>query len=256
MNKNSDNNDDNLICNNYSNNNLSETNNHNIRDNNSDINTDYSSDYSLPEEKINLEPEFEIYDENENFGDSSSKNNKFNFVNFLTNNPKTVFVFSLIIVLIMGLLIGSLLLAPVFNKNNNEIQYPTDSSISGPTKAPVIDNNTENKGFLTYAVTENEGTALSTAEIAAKCLNSVVEIRTETVAYGQFYQEYVTEGAGSGVIITKDGYIVTNYHVIAEANSVYVTLNSGEEFQAELIGTDERSDLAVVKINEDNLLSL
>ncbi|MGI6706984.1 MAG: S1C family serine protease [Clostridia bacterium] len=61
------------------------------------------------------------------------------------------------------------------------------------------------------------------------------------------------QGAGSGVIISEDGYIVTNNHVIEGASTVTVILPGGKEVNAQVIGTDPRSDLAVIKINEKNL---
>jgi serine protease Do len=61
------------------------------------------------------------------------------------------------------------------------------------------------------------------------------------------------EGMGSGVIITADGYIVTNYHVIREATQISVTLNDGQSFDANVAGADPNSDIAVLKINGSNL---
>ncbi len=60
-------------------------------------------------------------------------------------------------------------------------------------------------------------------------------------------------GLGSGLIVREDGYILTNEHVIAEAVDVKVKLSDGREFEAEVIGSDPKSDLAVIKINETNL---
>ena len=60
-------------------------------------------------------------------------------------------------------------------------------------------------------------------------------------------------GVGSGVIITKDGYILTNNHVVDGANEVKVTLTDGREFTAKVIGRDPKTDVAVVKIDADNL---
>lgn len=64
------------------------------------------------------------------------------------------------------------------------------------------------------------------------------------------------QGSGSGVIINEDGYIVTNNHVVAEAVEINVTLNDNREYQARIIGTDPTTDLALIKINEDNLPTL
>ena len=60
-------------------------------------------------------------------------------------------------------------------------------------------------------------------------------------------------GVGSGVIVTKDGYILTNNHVVDGANEVKVTLNDGRELKAKVVGKDPESDLAVVKIDAKDL---
>jgi serine protease Do len=96
-----------------------------------------------------------------------------------------------------------------------------------------------------------DGTSVS--DIVDATASSVVEITTETVETSQFMQQYTSSGAGSGVIITSDGYIVTNNHVISGANKITVTLKSGESYEAKLIGTDETTDIAVIKIEATDL---
>ncbi len=90
--------------------------------------------------------------------------------------------------------------------------------------------------------------------VVEQCANSVVEIQTEYVTNGSnLFQQYVSSGAGSGVILTTDGYIVTNHHVIEDANTITVRTRSGDEYKATLVGTDEQSDLAVLKIDASDL---
>ena len=90
----------------------------------------------------------------------------------------------------------------------------------------------------------------TTAEVAAIAMDSVVEIRTESVTLGnRIMGQYVSEGAGSGVIFSADGYIVTNNHVIEGANKITVTTRDGSEYDAALVGTDAKTDLAVLKVN-------
>jgi serine protease Do len=96
----------------------------------------------------------------------------------------------------------------------------------------------------------NVSAELSTADIAALAADAVVEITTGTS--GRMGQ-YVTEGAGSGVIITEGGYIVTNNHVVEGANQIHVRTKSGESYTAKLIGTDKENDLAVLKIEATGL---
>ena len=98
------------------------------------------------------------------------------------------------------------------------------------------------------------GSTMTVQQISKAVSDSVVEIRTESVSQGMWIQEYVTEGAGSGVVISEDGYIVTNNHVISGANKIYVTLDDSEkEYTAKLIGTDSANDIAVLKIDASGL---
>lgn len=95
---------------------------------------------------------------------------------------------------------------------------------------------------------------LSIQEIAARNLNSVVEIQTEDVS-GFLNQTYVQQGAGSGVIFSEDGYIITNNHVIDNASQITVKLHNGESYTATLVGKDSKTDLAVLKIEATGLIS-
>lgn len=100
---------------------------------------------------------------------------------------------------------------------------------------------------------------------AEKTIDCVVNVKTQsTVAYrnpiydffyGDRYQgeEEPVTGVGSGVIITADGYIVTNNHVIDNSEKVTVTLNDKREFSAKVVGTDHSTDLALLKIEGENL---
>lgn len=95
--------------------------------------------------------------------------------------------------------------------------------------------------------------SLSLPDIADATRDSVVEITTETVASSSRMRQFVVQGAGSGVVITTDGYIVTNNHVIDDATKVSVRLTSGETYEATLIGKDAQIDLAVIKISATGL---
>ncbi len=101
----------------------------------------------------------------------------------------------------------------------------------------------------------DNSSGLSVSEIAEQTVDSVVEISTETVTTGNRIRQYVSEGAGSGVIISGDGYIATNKHVIEGASKIIVRLRSGEEYSAELIGSDSKTDIAVLKISAEGLVA-
>jgi serine protease Do len=93
----------------------------------------------------------------------------------------------------------------------------------------------------------------SIADVVAEVKPSVVAINTEVVTYDIFNQPYTQTRAGSGWIINEDGLIVTNNHVVEGAESIAVTLDSGETFTAETVCGDSLSDLAVIKINASGL---
>ncbi len=101
---------------------------------------------------------------------------------------------------------------------------------------------------------------------AEMSVNAVVHIKTQSEQnnlvydpFAQFFggaprqETYIQQGYGSGVIISKDGYIVTNNHVIAGANKIEVVLNDKRVYIAEVVGADPSTDIALVKINEKEL---
>ena len=107
-------------------------------------------------------------------------------------------------------------------------------------------------------------------EAAESSVNAVVYIKTEFMQknsmwddffggtiwehfFGSAPSTYPVQAAGSGVIISSDGYIVTNNHVVQDAEKVTITLNDKREYEGEIIGTDPASDLALIKINESRL---
>lgn len=104
-----------------------------------------------------------------------------------------------------------------------------------------------------YELSKATGSKMTIDEVAEKNLPSVVEIKTESVEQDLWLQQYVTEGAGSGVIIKSDGYIITNSHVIEGASKITVTLSNKKEYTAKLIGADAQNDVAVIKINAKDL---
>ncbi len=98
----------------------------------------------------------------------------------------------------------------------------------------------------------DNGSALTVNQIAQKCTKSSVGIMVETTQY-YFGQAYKTGGVGSGFILSEDGYIATNHHVIENASKITVVLHDGTEYEATLVGSDSITDIAVVKINAKDL---
>ncbi len=95
---------------------------------------------------------------------------------------------------------------------------------------------------------------MTTQQVAEAVADTVVEITTETVQTGGFSSQYIESGAGSGVIISESGYIVTNNHVIEDATKITVTLKNGESYEAEFVGTGSPDlDIALIKIDAPDL---
>ena len=106
----------------------------------------------------------------------------------------------------------------------------------------------------TVSVANITGSELLTApEIYAAYVGSTVGITTEIVTTNGWGQPVSSAAAGSGFVITQDGYILTNYHVIEDANSIQVAFVDGTTYDAELVGGEEENDIAVLKINATGL---
>ena len=128
------------------------------------------------------------------------------------------------------------------NNDTKEESTRTDSTIR-------IGNRDNASIQLTSVDTSNQLTA---SEIYANNVNSTVGITTSITANYYGYQMEAS-AAGSGFILTDDGYIVTNYHVVEGANAIQITTYDNESYDAELIGYDESNDIAVLKVDAKNL---
>jgi S1-C subfamily serine protease len=89
-----------------------------------------------------------------------------------------------------------------------------------------------------------------------KNIGSVVNVTSRAVAFDFFYGLVPQEGQGSGFIIDRDGHILTNYHVIADARQVEVTLHNRKKYRATVVGTDRSHDLAIIQIKAPDLLPM
>ena len=96
-------------------------------------------------------------------------------------------------------------------------------------------------------------TLMSAAEVYAQTVNSVVSISSSTTTTNVFGQSVQIPSAGTGFVITADGYIVTNYHVVKGATAVTVTMYNGAEYDATVVGGDSDYDVAVLKIEATGL---
>lgn len=116
-----------------------------------------------------------------------------------------------------------------------------------------VGSTTKRISATNYTLEKATGSEKTIEEIVAMNENAVVEIRTESVSWDIWMQNYVTEGAGSGVIVDTKGYVLTCNHVVEGSSKITITLKNGTELDAKIVGTDPDNDLAVLKINATNL---
>lgn len=119
----------------------------------------------------------------------------------------------------------------------------TRTDLDGDGKADTVLDGDGN------VLTSAAGRELTAATVVYHVADAVVEITTETIVRSEWIGQYVTSGAGSGVIISASGFIITNNHVIEDADNIVVTLTDGSQYEALLIGTDEESDIALLWID-------
>ena len=109
-------------------------------------------------------------------------------------------------------------------------------------------------------ITASRETAITRAieKVGPSVASINVEQHISSVSFDPFFgfmyprEIYPMKSSGSGVVISPDGYVMTNHHVIENADKVTVTLSGGDEYEAEIIGSDPTSDLALLKLNGDN----
>lgn len=198
-----------------------------------DYQDDFYSDseyHDVDFEEINSEPSNYGY-----YGEDGSNDAAFSNFNNKKYISKRAFTIWLIIAMVLTALLTSLINGILIPKLN-------DAGFGNESVAPT-----------TYSIAKSTKSTISAEEIIAKNSASVVEIRTESVARDGWLNNFVKQGAGSGVIINKNGYIVTNNHVIEGAQKIIVTLKNGKGYNAKLIGRDPETDLAILKINASNL---
>jgi S1-C subfamily serine protease len=116
--------------------------------------------------------------------------------------------------------------------------------------APSTATQASNASVTRSTVTTTPGDA---SAVAAKALPSVVTITTESATVGRFGNAGTATGVGSGIILTSDGYILTNNHVVENSESLSVQLADGRTVSATVVKTDPQHDLAIIKANATGL---
>ena len=131
------------------------------------------------------------------------------------------------------------------------LAQPIYSSLSGGNETTIYTGDRTPTQVDTASVDTSK--ELTTAEIYAKYVNSCVGITVDIVSTNVFGQTVTGAAAGSGFVITEDGYILTNYHVIDGANSIKVTFDNGKEYTATYVGGEEKNVIAVIKVDATGL---
>ncbi|WP_165849298.1 S1C family serine protease [Candidatus Cryosericum septentrionale] len=159
------------------------------------------------------------------------------------SNPGRVFlVWGLIIGLLLGSVLGGILGNYVVMSNPGTFPWARTVSTTYPVGT---------SGSGTTIVTTEEQAIENAVKIASP---AVVQINITSVSQNPFgFSSGTQEGLGSGFIITSDGYVLTNNHVVENATKITVMLKDGREFSGQVVGTDATSDVAVVKISGTNL---
>lgn len=178
------------------------------------------------------------------------------------NTSKTKNVLLIVLVAVVSSIVT--LLGYNFMNKNNRFLAGEDDTASSEIRAYANSFDQDRNVVLTN-LTTSEGYPDFT-EAAARSVDGVVHVKTKTISQQQYINPFdfffgfgdrtpaqprEQVGFGSGVIISKDGYIITNNHVVDRATEVSVSLNDNREYTAKVVGTDPDSDLALLKIDGD-----
>ena len=178
---------------------------------------------------------------------------------------------NVILTALCSALAASVFTAAIFTTVTIATSKQNKPTITQNASAGAVSASNATNAITTAATTS--GDALTIPEIAEKCGPSVVGVINKTTVQSQrFYDPFtgryyyttpqgsdgsdtVEQGSGSGIILSADGYIVTNQHVISGASEISIILNTGDELTATIVGQDTKTDLAVLKVDTDIALT-
>ena len=163
----------------------------------------------------------------------------------------------LLAVAIVGSVGGSALTAAIAGIHQDKNTEDTAEGVTGTTDVTQESQDQADYQLVNHELpdtlpTNDTGKSLTESEVYALTVNSVVGITTEATT-NVFGQQAVSANAGTGFILSEDGYIITNQHVVVGADTIKVALYNGESYDAELVGGDSSYDIAVLKIEAEGL---
>ena len=139
-------------------------------------------------------------------------------------------------------------------KRNEQLIHQMQQTIE-ELKEEIKDNSFTGNGNSVSGTPNTSVDGLTPAQVYAQSVESIVAV-TAKITGNMFGQVTQSTSSGSGFLISEDGYVVTNYHVIEGASSVSVTHYSGQEYAAQVIGYDDANDVALLKIEAQGLKAL
>ena len=160
---------------------------------------------------------------------------------------------------------GGAMLANSISSSKEEVAVENQPDKSAPVSTSGAGENIviyRNVDDVDTSAGMSQNGTYSYAEVSAIVKDTVVEINTEFTSTSRGWYNYVQQGAGSGVIISTDGYIITNTHVITDestgrvADSITVRLTNGDEYDATVKGYDAEADIAIIKIEASGLTAV
>ncbi len=155
---------------------------------------------------------------------------------------------------ILGISIAcSVITLLLFNRINNEDKIDYETKLISDSISEFSISNSAQRNLGNSTLPDLTFAASKTIDAVVHVKNTSIVEESDSWALQFFYGDDSKKkvGTGSGVIISPDGYIITNYHVIENSSEVIVTTNDNKEYEAEIIGFDEVTDIAVLKIKSD-----
>jgi len=153
--------------------------------------------------------------------------------------------------MLIGVIIGGLFTYGLLQANGIDISKIAEAA--SPSNNSNNSNISNSSSSSSVKLVSSEWYTSPVVKVAEEVLPSIVMIKNKVSINRGFQIQQIDNGTGSGIIYRKDGYIITNQHVIDGATDIVVILHDGTEYQGRVLGQDSKTDLAVVKIEADNL---